>query len=264
MVKKHNIYKLHLILSGMAKHYDLTNPKINIHTMGPEQVDVFNNAAVKALELVDKDKFGLVATIGSSTQQGVFKCYDIDHIISPAIDAAPGEAIYQAILFYNALNQIVKEKGYYVSTCPRFNFQEYVYELCARDNGGYDKQIKIHNLFFTDIKNIVSVADEDFFKKLFPENFQIMHGSLNNLKQRKIIDPKLLETHFTIAEAQLGVDNNLSENLALTIAFKKLTYIQKHYTTNTTYKEVESLSSKQEIETLVHKFLLEQDKRLMN
>lgn len=240
------------------KHFDFNNPHIDTHAMSRMHVDVFNEASAKALSEIDRDKLGLIATIGSSNSD--FRAYDIDQIVSPGIDIKPGDAILEAMNYYRIINRYAKEKGFHLALCPKFAFQEFVYELVAQNNSGYDRQIKVHNMFFTDVKNIISVADDDFFSKLYPENFLIHHGSVENLQRRKIIEPSKLENYFTVAESLIGYDNNLSEELSLRIAFKKFAYLMKHTDSDVLPTQINTIKNQNEVMQLTHRYFLEQDR----
>jgi hypothetical protein len=241
----------------MAKHFDFNNPFIDIHPMSRRQVDLFNEASHKAISQIDNNKLGLIATIGSSTAD--FKAYDIDQIISPNLNTKPGEALLEAMNYYRIVNTYLKEKGHYLALCPKFAYQEYVYEVVAQNNSGYDNQIKLHNMFFTDIKNIISVADSDFFSKLNPNNFVIQHGSVDNLTGRRVVEPEALENYFTVAESLIGYDNNLPEHLSLGIAFKKFAYLMKHTEPEISLQEMNQLRCESQVQELTRRYLLSQD-----
>lgn len=245
----------------MYRHY-LEHPHTKTHFIGPKEVELFLEAELKALAEIDKRKIGLAGKIGSVTE-GKIISYDIDHLMVPAEGVGLGDFLLEVGRFYKIVDTLVSEKGYFLALSPRFVYQEHMYYLCAQEKGGYENMIPIHNLVFFDMENVVGVVGEKFAQRVMKKIVPV-HGSIDVLVNRKIIDPDILENHFYVAEGLMYADTNLPEELAFDYAMKKLLYMNHWRDIGITAEQIREARNTKEARLLTAEALKYLDAQLRN
>jgi len=242
--------------------HKLIHPTIPAHLFGRDGLDAFLRANDAAMKKIDLSLYGMIGFIGT-VAAGKDLFYDVDLVSIPNLGVGLGRFFMENARHIQLIDRELRNHDRYAATAAKFSYQEETYYLAALANGGFDRQIRIHNLIFADMQNVFTVTDQEFVGKVH-NNLVPIYGDKEFLLTKPVTDPVRLEPHYTVAEAQLLYLNQYPCELALDKARNKLIYSAEHLgnLTGITPEKVLAARTLEDMTRIVQEGLLEADRHI--
>ena len=197
------------------------------YSIDKQTKELFVESFKKALNKVDKNKFGFIGIVGSLIKD---KSHDIDVIIFPNFGAKIGEVIIEYAKLYDEVEKELKKHNerYYIAACQKFAMQELTIHLSAIEEG-YPGMIPVHSLFFTNYRDFKKFSPTEFVKEV-EKTPVILHGNLKDMKKLPTLPQKKLEPYFFVLDFEMNSRiKTFPRHLIRTSAESLFDYLNKKY-----------------------------------
>jgi len=200
------------------------------YSIDKQTKELFVKSFKKALNKVDKNKFGFIGIVGSLMKE---KSHDIDVVIFPNFKAKIGEAIIEYAKLYDEIEKELKKHNerYYIAACQKFAMQELTIHLSAIEEG-YPGMIPVHSMFFTNYRDFQKFSPAGFVKDV-ENNSIVFHGNLKDMKKLPAIPQNKLEPYFFVLDFEMNSRiKTFPRHLIRTSAESLFDYLNKKYNIN--------------------------------